>query len=150
MTCPCRKHSERTDLSYQHCCQPLHQGQQAPSAEALMRSRYTAFALQLEQYLLSSWHPDTRPSSLTLDQKTEWKRLEIISAENNHDSGEVHFKAWFKEDQQWQLLEETSLFFNIDGHWYYHSGDYQPSTLKPARNDHCPCGSGIKFKKCCG
>jgi len=150
VTCPCRIHSDQPDVSYEQCCKPLHQGEKAASAEALMRSRYSAFALGLEQYLLTSWHPDTRPQSLSFDDSADWKRLEIIRAEDNGESGEVHFKAWFKEEDQWQLLEETSLFFNIDGHWYYHSGDYRPQTLKPGRNDSCPCGSGKKFKKCCG
>ena len=115
-----------------------------------MRSRYSAFAMNLEQYLLSSWHPDTRPQSLQLEPNTQWKRLEILDADNGEQSASVHFKAWFIEHQQWQLLEETSLFFKIDQHWYYHSGDYQPQTLKPGRNDECPCGSNKKFKKCCG
>jgi SEC-C motif-containing protein len=147
--CPCGSNE-----LYNHCCEPLHQGAPASSAEALMRSRFSAFALQLGDYLKASWHPDTRPEQLELEQVTEWKRLEILSANNDSQQGTVHFKAYYLEQgplrkQQWHLLEETSKFFFENGHWFYHSGDYQPQTLKPNRNDVCPCGSGKKFKKCC-
>jgi SEC-C motif-containing protein len=134
---------------YADCCEPLHKGQTAVSAEALMRSRFSAFALQLNDYLLSSWHSSTRPDQLELETSTHWKRLEIISASNNTQQGSVHFKAYYQEQEQWHLLEETSKFVFENNHWFYHSGDYQPQILKPNRNDKCPCGSGKKFKKCC-
>lgn len=142
--CPCGS----SEL-YSHCCEPLHKGTTAASAEALMRSRFSAFALQLSDYLITSWHPDTRPEKLELEQGTDWKRLEILSASNDTKQGTVHFKAYYLEQAQWHLLEETSKFLFESGHWFYHSGDYQPQTLKPSRNDTCPCGSGKKFKKCC-
>jgi SEC-C motif-containing protein len=134
---------------YADCCEALHKGQTAVSAEALMRSRFSAFALQLNDYLLSSWHSSTRPDQLELETSTHWKRLEIISASNNTQQGSVHFKAYYQEQEQWHLLEETSKFVFENNHWFYHSGDYQPQILKPNRNDTCPCGSGKKFKKCC-
>jgi len=142
--CPCGSGKDYLD-----CCQPLHKGQPASSAEALMRSRFSAFALQLESYLLASWHPETRPTQLALDASTQWKRLEIISANNDSQQGEVHFKATYYELGHWHLLEETSQFYFESGHWLYHSGNYQPQTLNPSRNDDCPCGSGKKYKKCC-
>jgi len=134
---------------YSDCCAPLHQGAPAGSAEALMRSRFSAFALKLPDYLKTSWHPDTRPGQLTLEQGTEWKRLDILSASNDKKQGAVHFKAYYLEQKQWHLLEETSKFLYENDHWFYHSGDYQPQQLKPSRNDECPCGSGKKYKKCC-
>ncbi|NRA24911.1 MAG: SEC-C domain-containing protein, partial [Oleispira sp.] len=134
---------------YCDCCQPLHKGQSACSAEALMRSRFSAFALQLNDYLLSSWHPATRPTQLDLAVDTQWKRLHIISANNDTQQGSVHFKAYYQEQDTWHLLEETSKFLFENGHWFYHSGNYQPQILKPSRNDTCPCGSNKKFKKCC-
>ena len=143
-TCPCG--SKKT---YHDCCEPLHKGQAASSAEALMRSRFSAFALQQEAYLLSSWHPTTRPTDIQLDSETQWQRLELISADNDQQQGQVHFKAYYQEQDQWHLLEETSKFLFEKGHWFYHSGNYQPQLLKPSRNDECPCGSGKKFKKCC-
>ncbi|MFT6190406.1 MAG: SEC-C motif-containing protein [Oleispira sp.] len=152
--CPCGSNERYSD-----CCEPLHQGTPAASAEVLMRSRFSAFALQLSDYLKTSWHPDTRPEQLTLEQGTEWKRLEILSASNDKKQGTVHFKAYYLErnyleqkeleQKQWHLLEETSKFLYENDHWFYHSGDYQPQQLKPSRNDECPCGSGKKYKKCC-
>lgn len=142
--CPCG-----SEKNYRDCCEPLHHGQAAPSAEALMRSRFSAFALQLESYLLSSWHPLTRPTSIQLEPDTHWKRLELIQANNDQQQGKVHFKAYYQEQGQWHLLEETSKFIFENNHWFYHSGDYKPQPLKPSRNDECPCGSGKKFKKCC-
>lgn len=143
-TCPCG-----SALRYSECCQRLHNGDFAKNAEALMRSRYTAFVLKLSDYLKQSWHSSTRPDSLELDDSTQWKRLEIINSANNNETGEVHFKAYFIEDGCWQVVEEKSKFLCQDQHWYYLTGDYQPQTFKPNRNDPCPCGSGKKFKKCC-
>jgi SEC-C motif-containing protein len=134
---------------YSDCCEPLLKGQAATSAEALMRSRFSAFSLQQSDYLLASWHPTTRPNQIELDVKTQWKRLDIITAENDKQQGQVHFKAYYKEQNEWHLLEETSKFLCENGHWFYHSGNYQPQTLNPSRNDSCPCGSGKKYKKCC-
>ncbi len=142
--CPCG-----SALAYQECCQRLHLGQPAPSAEALMRSRYSAFALQLNDYLISSWHPETRPQQLELEATTVWQRLEIVAAHNDQHSGEVHFKATYCENGQWWVLQEKSQFRYQDNHWFYHSGDYQPHRLDPKRNDPCPCGSAKKYKKCC-
>lgn len=142
--CPCGSRGRYSD-----CCEPLHQGSPASSAEALMRSRFSAFALQLSDYVKKSWHPDTRPEQIILEPGTLWQRLEILSASNNSKHGNVHFKAYYQENNQWHLLEETSQFLFENGHWLYHSGDYQPQILKPSRNDECPCGSGRKFKKCC-
>ena len=103
----------------------------------------------LSDYLKASWHPDTRPEHLDLGEGTEWKRLEILCASNDAEQGSVHFKAYYQEQKQWYLLEETSKFLFKNGHWFYHSGDYLPQELKPSRNDECPCGSGQKYKKCC-
>jgi SEC-C motif-containing protein len=142
--CPCG-----SNVSYRRCCEPLHQGAQAASAEALMRSRFSGFALQLSDYLLTSWHPDTRPKQIELEANTHWRRLEIMSASNDTQFGKVHFRAYYQENQQWHLLEETSKFVFQNAHWFYHSGNYKPQVLKPNRNDQCLCGSGKKFKKCC-
>ncbi len=142
--CPCG-----SSVSYSRCCRPLHQGAKAASAEALMRARFSGFALQLSDYLLTSWHTGTRPEHIELESDTHWRRLEIISASNDDQFGNVHFRAYYQESQRWHLLEETSKFVFENGHWFYHSGNYTPQALKPNRNDQCPCGSGKKFKKCC-
>jgi SEC-C motif-containing protein len=142
--CPCG-----SSVLYNRCCEPIHKGAQAASAEVLMRSRFSGFALQLSDYLLTSWHPETRPKQIKLDADTHWRRLEILSANNDDQFGNVHFRAYYQENQQWHLLEETSNFIFQNEHWLYHSGHYTPLVLKPNRNDPCFCGSGKKFKKCC-
>ena len=113
-----------------------------------MRSRYTAFALELTDYLLKSWHSSTRPGQLELSP-TQWKRLEVFESGQENEQGWVHFRATFLEQGQWSTLEERSLFCREDGHWRYLKGTPQVTPLRPERNSLCPCGSGKKFKKCC-
>lgn len=90
-----------------------------------MRSRYTAYVIGLEDYLLATWHPDTRPASLDLhlDSATKWlglavKRSEAISA----SEALVEFVARYKVGGKAERLHETSRFFMIDHRWYYHDG----------------------------
>lgn len=142
--CPCC-----SNLDYSECCQPLHQGQAVTSAEALMRSRFSAFALGNSEYLLNSWHPSTRPASLELDKNEQWLMLNILATGTDW----VHFTATFREQaasKEFLVLEEKSQFVQENGHWLYVDGEHQVSTLKVGRNDDCPCASGKKFKKCCG
>ena len=115
-----------------------------------MRSRYSAFALQLADYLAASWHPQTRPQPLTLEPDTEWLGLTVLSAEEHQDQAKVHFSATFREGREFMCLTEVSNFVREQGHWFYVDGDARFETLKPGRNDECLCGSGKKFKKCCG
>lgn len=154
LSCPCGE-----QLSLQACCGRYHQGAIAPSPEALMRSRYSAFALGLSDYLLATWHPTTRPMKLAPDPSTEWKALFIISAEPPLDSsGSVHFRALFREqphergpvEKEWHVLEEVSRFIHQQQRWWYVDGQPSITRLKPGRNDLCPCGSGRKLKRCCG
>ena len=143
--CPCGS-ADR----YQDCCQPYHQGQEAPGPEALMRSRYSAFALQLADYLTHTWHPQTRPQQLQLEADTEWLQLQVLSSSQDAERGQVRFIATFREGKEWLQLSENSQFLQLQGRWYYLDGDARFSTLKPGRNDACVCGSAKKFKKCCG
>ncbi|MED5389741.1 MAG: YchJ family protein [Pseudomonadota bacterium] len=143
--CPCQ-----SGLDYAQCCQPLHQGQPAPSAEALMRSRFAAFARKDTDYLNRSWHLSQRPAMLTLDDDEQWLALDIIASGEDGDTGWVHFRATSKQAGALTVLEERSRFVRENGHWYYLDGTPSVSSLKPGRNDPCPCGSGKKFKKCCG
>lgn len=142
-SCPCS-----SGLPYKDCCEPLHTGTPAASPEALMRSRYTAFALNLNHYLLRSWHSSTRPSQIE-PSPTQWKCLEIFGSGQEEENGWVHFRATFLEQGQWGTLEERSLFCREAGHWRYLKGTPLVTTLRPERNSPCPCGSGKKFKKCC-
>ena len=142
--CPCQSGKD-----YNQCCQPLHNGEPAAGPEALMRSRFSAFARGNADYVQRSWHSSTRPATLTLDEKERWVGLEIDSAEQQGDRGTVHFRAISQHDGGFSLLEETSNFIRENGHWFYVDGTPSVSSLKPGRNDPCPCGSGKKFKKCC-
>ncbi|TLF52789.1 zinc chelation protein SecC [Halomonas urmiana] len=132
------------------CCGRYHRGEAAPSPEALMRSRYSAFALDLTDYLRETWHSSTRPASLSGDDATRWWRLEILDHDEQGDRGHVQFRATFQEGRRWGVLEEASRFVREDGRWYYFDGEPSVTRLKPGRNDACPCGSGRKFKACCG
>ncbi|GGX93367.1 UPF0225 protein [Litchfieldella qijiaojingensis] len=143
--CPCGSGRPLVD-----CCGPCHEGRPAPTPEALMRSRFSAFALDRRDYLLASWHPDTRPASIEPHDTTKWVRLEILGHETQGDSDRVHFRATFRDARRWQVLEENSRFVREDGRWYYLDGTPSVTRLKPGRNDPCPCGSQRKFKSCCG
>jgi SEC-C motif-containing protein len=124
--CPCESGKQ-----YNACCEPYHLGLAAPTAEALMRSRYTAFVLMLEEYLLKTWHPNTRPSALDLaeDAKgsslTKWLGLQVKCAENTSETtATVEFVARYKIAGKAERLHEISQFVYIDTCWYYLSGDY--------------------------
>ncbi|MGP9764639.1 YchJ family protein [Halomonas sp. AOP13-D3-9] len=150
LSCPCGSH-----LTLEQCCGRYHQGELAPTPEALMRSRYVAFVLGLTDYLLATWHPSTRPAELAPDPDAEWKSLSIISAEPPIENiGYVHFRACFYErgrvQKGWHVLEEVSRFVNEQQRWWYVDGTPTLTRLKPRRNDPCLCGSGRKLKVCCG
>lgn len=142
--CPCG-----SGKTYARCCQPWHLGAAAPNPEPLMRSRYTAFVLNDPDYVLKTWHPSTRPVTLTLDDSPQWASLDILDRDEGGDRGKVHFRATYRSGQGWWYLEEVSDFVKEDGRWFYLSGDTTEGQLKPGRNEPCPCGSGRKFKACC-
>lgn len=119
-TCPCE-----SGKSYQACCEPLHLGQPAKTAEALMRSRYSAYVLHLENYLLRTWHPSTRPMALNLsdDVNTKWLGLTIIRTTNASETeATVEFVARYKVGgNRAERLHEISQFEFSDA-WYYLTG----------------------------
>lgn len=98
----------------------------APTAEALMRSRFTAFALRDEKYLLYTWHSSTRPMTLELDSAQKWLRLEIL---DKHDGGPwdsqgtVTFAAHYSFEGQRGKRQELSRFVREDKQWFYVDGD---------------------------
>lgn len=139
-----------SQVSYEHCCQPYHQGEKAPTPEALMRSRFTAFVLKLEDYLRLSWHISTQPQELDLSNSPDWVSLRILDSGEKGASGFVHFQAIHRIDSGWGYLQEESEFIKENERWYYLTGQPKEGVLKPKRNDLCPCGSGKKFKVCCG
>jgi SEC-C motif domain protein len=105
------------------CCGRLHSGQvRAATAEQLMRSRFSAFALGEQAYLLSSWHPSTRPKRLRLDPASEWTHLEIVGRTGGgpfDTEGTVEFRAHHRAGGETGVLHENSRFVREDGAWLY-------------------------------
>lgn len=124
-----------------------------------MRSRYTAYVVRDVDYLIKTWHPSTRPISISPDTIPEWYGLYIVHTEDGtatDDKGIVEFKATALSQKKIWRLHEISRFKKEDGQWFYIDGDIKgdsPPVVrrgeKVGRNDPCPCGSGKKFKKCC-
>ncbi|MER5349195.1 YchJ family metal-binding protein [Kitasatospora sp. NPDC002551] len=116
--CPCG-----LPASYAECCGRLHRGQAAATtAEALMRSRYSAFAARDEAYLLRTWHPDTRPDSVDFDPALRWLRLEVLSGTEGgpfHAEGTVAFRAHYADGREEGALTEDSRFVRHEGAWVY-------------------------------
>lgn len=108
---------------YPACCGRLHRGEgTAPTAELLMRSRYSAFATGSQAYLLDTWHRSTRPKRLHLDRALCWTRLEIRASTGGgflDTSGTVAFRAHFTERGRPGLHEEDSRFVRDGGLWFY-------------------------------
>lgn len=109
------------------CCARFHAGEPAPTPEALMRSRYSAFVLDLRDYLLATWHPTTRPAALPPPEPgLKWLGLEVKrSALQDADHGTVEFVARSKLGGRAHRLHENSRFVREDGRWYYVDGDFE-------------------------
>ncbi|MEU6020316.1 YchJ family protein [Micromonospora sp. NPDC048871] len=116
--CPCGQ-----GLPYGDCCGRLHRGAaQAPTAEALMRSRYAAFAVGDPDYLRHSWHSSTRPARLILDPGQRWTGLEIVGTEQGglfDSTGTVEFRAHYRDNAGAATMTERSRFVREDGRWVY-------------------------------
>jgi len=121
--CPCG-----SGLDYAGCCgRYLDDGGQPDTAEALMRSRYTAYCLAREHYLLDSWHPSTRPGRLNLadDRQAQWIGLKILDSGAGgalDTEGTVEFVARHKRNGKAHRLHELSRFVRENGRWYYLDG----------------------------
>ena len=117
-----------------------------------MRSRYTAFTLGAVDYLLETHHPRTR-AGVSFESVAEWAASEWLGLKVVQAKGDtVSFEARFGRADGEHCHRETSRFSRLDGRWYYLDGVETPVQAGPkvGRNDPCPCGSGKKFKKCCG
>ena len=147
--CPCQ-----SGQTYAACCAPLHQGaRQAVNAEALMRSRYSAYVRCDIDYIVATTVP---AQQVLLDGDamrqwsagTQWCGLEVLQhwprAGKRH--AEVEFKAWFDTAQGRQYHHERSAFVCIAQRWYF----LNPTVPLPGMKTPCLCGSGKKFKQCCG
>ena len=158
--CPCG-----SGQTYADCCKPLIDGSRpAATAEALMRSRYSAYVKTQIDYIYETTHADqrskfNRQESLAWSRNTEWQSLEILRTENggeNDESGVVEFIARYREKDKAVKHHEVADFARVEGRWYFVDG-HAPKPVqsvrqgpKIGRNDPCPCGSGKKYKKCCG
>lgn len=119
--CPCGSGKALAD-----CCGRYHAGEATPDAEKLMRSRYSAYVLGREDYLLATWHPDTRPADLDLNAppRAQWLGLTVKShAAQDAEHATVEFVARYKLNGRAFRLHETSRFVRIEGCWMYVDGD---------------------------
>ena len=119
-----------------------------------MRSRYVAYVRGERDYLLNTWHASSRPEHLDLSEQPDWQRLEIVACVAGQPGdlqGEVEFAAHYRGPLGPACLRERSRFVYEQGHWFYLDGrSAKTRSDKIGRNAPCPCGSGKKYKQCCG
>lgn len=122
LPCPCGA------ANYASCCGRYHNGAAAPDAATLMRSRYSAYVLKLEAYLLVTWHPDTRPAALGLAaDNCKWLGLEVREfIQESADRATVEFVVRYKIGGRAHRLHEISCFVRDAGQWFYVSGEFSP------------------------
>lgn len=158
--CPCG-----STKPYADCCRPLISGERkAETAEQLMRSRYSAYVKKEYSWLRESLHPGHRAdydetSSRSWAESAEWHGIRILNTEKGgpaDEKGMVEFAVSFTQNGSKQEYHERSEFQKAGGAWYFTTGKQlagRPVVRqgpKAGRNDPCHCGSGKKFKKCCG
>ncbi|MBH0115378.1 YchJ family protein [Salinibacterium sp. NG253] len=116
--CPCQSLE-----TYDDCCGRFHRGEAlAPTAERLMRSRYSAYVRGETDYLLQTWHPSTRPATLELDADVRWFRLDIVARTGGSmfdSQGTVEFRAHYRNDGSADQQHENSSFVRENGAWLY-------------------------------
>lgn len=157
-SCPCG-----STKNYNDCCEPIIKGSQpAETAEQLMRARYSAYTKTEMDFVFNSTDPANREGydhdgTRAWAENSEWLGLQIIGTDRggaDDNNGEVEFIARFKENGTLREHHENALFTRKEGVWYFSDGVMvkpKPVTVtKVGRNDPCTCGSGLKYKKCCG
>jgi SEC-C motif-containing protein len=147
------------------CCGPFVDGSAAaPTAEALMRSRYSAHVLGAIDYLMATWEEGARrkvdrAAVAEWARSSEWLGLRVLATEDGgagDERGGVEFQARYRgRDGVERVHHERSRFLRRDGRWYFVDGEAVAAAparaaARAGRNDPCPCGSGKKYKKCCG
>jgi SEC-C motif-containing protein len=155
--CPCG-----SGLDDAACCAVYHDGTPAPTALALMRSRYMAYVRGNVDYIVVT-HDEAGRQDVDRDaigrwsRDTEWQGLDIVATEKggeSDDSGIVEFIARGVTSGRPFAQRERSQFKKVDGRWYYAGGKIlrEPvrAAAEPGRNDPCHCGSGMKYKRCHG
>ena len=160
-TCPCG-----TGEPLESCCAPLIDGsERATRAEQLMRARYTAHVHGAMDFILSTHHPATRTeideeATARWAEESEWLGLEILDVEGggaDDESGRVEFTARYRDGaRRRHVHHELGVFERYHGQWYFRDAEmpsvnpFRRDAPKQGRNDPCACGSGRKYKKCCG
>ncbi len=121
LECPCG-----SGRRYGECCQPYHAGAAAPTPEALMRSRYSAYVLGLDDYVLATWAPETRPAALFSRGQARPKWFRLVVHGSDAAQATVHFTALARTSTGVMRLEEKSRFRQENGRWVYVDGDVSP------------------------
>lgn len=151
-------------IEFSQCCEPvLVDVANAKTAEALMRSRYSAYVLKDYGHLYESLHPEHRKdydekATKQWAESASWLNFEVlntIEGKETDEKGEVEFIVEFKVQNEKIKHHEKAAFLKEENNWYFVEGE--PVKPKPVtvdktagRNEPCPCGSGQKYKKCCG
>lgn len=124
-----------------------------------MRSRFTAYAMDNTDYILATWDAAAPPEKIAFSEENiVWQRLEIIDTKKggiNGNKGIVEFKAFYLNNGEAYMLHEISRFAKTNGRWFYVDGVVKKvgkiiQQDNQGKNAPCPCGSGKKFKRCCG
>lgn len=157
--CPCG-----SGKKYDECCGAIISGSaKAETAEALMRSRYSAYVMHEIDYIVKTCTSGEQEAidveeTRRWSEESEWQGLKIIRTEKGKASdkeGIVEFSATYSRKGLRDVHLERAYFKKVDDAWLYESGELIPTTVvregaKIGRNDPCPCGSGKKYKHCCG
>jgi SEC-C motif domain protein len=160
LPCPCGSGDP-----HEACCEPVVRGARlAETAEALLRARFVAYARRETDFILETTHPDRREADnrKTVESwaaNTRWHDLEIGEIDGGgpeDETGTISFVATYTEKGKSGRHAEIAEFRRRDGRWYFFDG-HPPKietvvreSPKIGRNAPCPCGSGKKYKKCCG
>ncbi len=157
MDCPCG------GKSFETCCAPFIKGDKLPqTAEELMRSRYSAYTMAEIEYIKTTTLPKDQKdfdveAAKAWAEDSEWLGFDLLQKDAGSatdDKGAIEFLVRYKVDGQIENHHEYSTFEKIEGRWFFVDGKVITQVVnsgpKVGRNDPCPCGSGKKFKKCCG
>ncbi|MGE5679733.1 MAG: YchJ family protein [Bacillota bacterium] len=160
MICPCG-----SGKTYERCCKPFIKGKkQILTAEQLMRARYSAYTQHEIDYILDTNHPEKkdevdRESVTKWSNESEWLNFKILNIEKGSaedTEGQIEFVASYVQKGIKQDHHELSEFKKVEDTWFFYDGklvSQKPVVRvgdKIGRNDPCPCGSGKKYKNCCG
>ena len=156
--CPCGSGAD-----YVHCCEPVITGiHPAQTAEQLMRARYSSYVGLQMDFIFESTHPDHRAGydhagTRAWAEQSTWQGLEIVGVTKGGEAdtvGEVEFIARYQEKNVNREHHERAQFNKIESRWFFTEANMVKQkpiiASKVGRNDPCLCGSGLKYKKCCG